>query len=143
MASARDIYIPSIDLPPDGAIRTFKGPIAKFILRDELTEKKSATHEKQIVTFSGEYGDQNAEFYCAFKQQMDDVLLRKPCDSGGAEFGVWSTCLRGKALKLFTQAQTETLCGLLMTSDLFVIAQETFKSNFLTPRHPTTTKSNG
>ena len=60
---------------------------------------------------------------------MEDVFLRKPCTTGRSKFGVWSTCLRGKALKLFTQAQTETPQGQTMTPDLFTITQETFKSN--------------
>ena len=81
-----------------------KGPTVKFELRDEPTNANSGTHEKKIVQFHGEYGEDTPRFWCQFEAALMDVFNRKPCTAGPSRFGVTTSCLAGKALEDFNTA---------------------------------------
>lgn len=55
-----DIYLPSIEVKNlSEQMKLFRGINVKFLLRDEPTNVALSTHEKQVITFTGEYGKSN------------------------------------------------------------------------------------
>ena len=80
---------------------TLRGPAVKFEIRDEPANPHSRVHEKKVTLYDGEYGDNNAHFWCQFEASLREVFARKPCSTGSAKFGATTSCLTGKALSNF------------------------------------------
>ena len=125
-----ELVFPSIELPQawDRKKPGLKGPSVKFELRDEPTNANSGTHEKKITQFDGEYGDNNAEFWCQFEASLREVFLRKPCTNGPSKFGVLTSCLTGTALEDYRKARQEI--GGHETNDNFESVLNKLKSEY-------------
>ena len=98
--NSNELIVPSIELPEDwkSEMKEYTGPTIKFNLRDHPNHSNLDTHEKRFTLFKGEYGDDNAEFWCQFEASLQNVFKRKPCTQASEKFGVLEACLTGKAL---------------------------------------------
>jgi len=107
---SNQLFLPNIVMRTDFTKKrkTLKGPTVKFELRDEPNNVDSGVHEKKVVQYDGEYGDDNAKFWCQFEAALREVFRRKPCATGPSKYGVLKSCLTGKALNEF-EAAAETV----------------------------------
>ena len=129
------LYLPSTDLIRSRTRKPWHGPVVKFNLKDEPSRSTSDTHEKQLTIFTGEYGEDNPEFWCQFEQGLTDIFERRPCLTGPVMFGIGTTCLRGRDLQHFTAVKS-TIGG--TNPARFTAALDTVKRNYFltdTPRH--------
>ncbi|GAX23113.1 hypothetical protein FisN_UnNu094 [Fistulifera solaris] len=133
---SRQLSIPSIYMRNNFKNKrpVLRGVSAKFELRDEPANADSGIHKKSVTLFDGEYGGDNARFWCQWEPALREVFQRKPCTTGPARFGVTSSCLTGKALNDFQRARatvaTETLASFEVV--LSKVKKEYFHSD--TPR---------
>lgn len=84
--------------------KQFRGNTVKYDLCDNAGDANSPTHEKKVTIFTGEYGNDNFRFICRFMHQIEDVFLRKPCNTGPAKFGIFCTCLADAASNKWQRA---------------------------------------